>query len=78
VKLHAFSTSSSLDEGKWSASRLGRFTRQGNSPWYPPDRRLGGLQSRSGRGGEGKEAALSLFYQLTSYTPQTQLLTRSP
>jgi hypothetical protein len=27
---------------------------QGKSPWYPWDRRLGGLQSRSGRGGEKK------------------------
>jgi hypothetical protein len=27
---------------------------QGRSPWYPLDRRLGGTQSRSGRGGEGK------------------------
>jgi hypothetical protein len=27
---------------------------QGKSPWYPLDRRLGGLQSRSGRGGEEK------------------------
>jgi hypothetical protein len=25
---------------------------QGKSPWYPFDRRLGGPQSRSGRGGE--------------------------
>jgi len=24
---------------------------QGKSPWYPLDRRLAGLQSRSGRGG---------------------------
>jgi hypothetical protein len=27
---------------------------QGKSPWYPLDRRLGGPQSRSGRGGEDK------------------------
>jgi hypothetical protein len=26
----------------------------GKEPWYPLDRRLGGLQSRSGRGGEEK------------------------
>jgi len=25
---------------------------QGKSPWYPPDRRVGGPQRRSGRGGE--------------------------
>jgi hypothetical protein len=29
---------------------------QGNSPWYPSDRRLGGLQSRSGRGSEEKNS----------------------
>jgi hypothetical protein len=31
---------------------------QGNSPWYPLDRRLGGAQSRSGRGGEEKNSQL--------------------
>jgi hypothetical protein len=29
---------------------------QGNSPWYPLDRRLGGPQSLSGRGGEEKNS----------------------
>jgi hypothetical protein len=29
---------------------------QGKSPWYPLDKRLGGPQSRSGRGGEGKNS----------------------
>jgi hypothetical protein len=29
---------------------------QGNSPWYPLDRRLGGPQSRSGRGGEERNS----------------------
>jgi hypothetical protein len=29
---------------------------QGKSLWYPSDRRLGGLQSRSGRGGEEKNS----------------------
>jgi hypothetical protein len=29
---------------------------QGKSPWYPFDRRLGGPQSRSGRGGEEKNS----------------------
>jgi hypothetical protein len=38
----------------WSASRPGRFTRGGNSPWYPWDRRLDGPQSQSGRRGEEK------------------------
>jgi hypothetical protein len=28
----------------------------GKSPWYPMDRRLGGLQNRSGRGGEEKNS----------------------
>jgi len=28
---------------------------QGNSPWYPLDRRLGGPQSRSGSGAEEKK-----------------------
>jgi hypothetical protein len=29
---------------------------QGKSPWYPLDGRLGGPQSRSGRGGEEKNS----------------------
>jgi hypothetical protein len=29
---------------------------QGKSPWYPSDRRLGGLQNRSGHGGGEKSA----------------------
>jgi hypothetical protein len=29
---------------------------QGNRPWYPLDRRLGGPQSRSGHGGEEKDS----------------------
>jgi hypothetical protein len=29
---------------------------QGESPWYPIDRRLGGPQGRSGRGGEEKNS----------------------
>jgi hypothetical protein len=29
---------------------------QGNSSWYPLDKRLGGPQSRSGRGGEEKNS----------------------
>jgi hypothetical protein len=29
---------------------------QGKGPWYPLDRRLGGPQSRSGRGGEEKNS----------------------
>jgi hypothetical protein len=40
---------SALVGGEWSASRLGHFTPQGKSPRWPLDRRLGALQSRSGR-----------------------------
>jgi hypothetical protein len=29
---------------------------QGNNPWYPLDRRLGGPQNRSGRGGEERNS----------------------
>jgi hypothetical protein len=46
---------SALDGGEWSASRPGRFTPR-ESPWCPLDRRLGGPQSRSGRGGEEKNS----------------------
>jgi hypothetical protein len=31
---------------------LDRFTTREKAPWYPLDRRMGGPQSRSGRGGE--------------------------
>jgi hypothetical protein len=31
---------------------------QGKSPWYPLDKRLGGPQSRSERGGEEKSSHL--------------------
>jgi hypothetical protein len=55
VYFHTFLTSL-LDGGEWSASRPGRFTLQGKSPWYQLDRRLGGPQSRSGRGGEKKHS----------------------
>jgi hypothetical protein len=38
---------------RWVVSFTSRpLYSQGKSPWYPLDRRLGGLQSRSGRGGE--------------------------
>jgi hypothetical protein len=46
---------SALDGGEWLASRPGRFT-QGKSRRYPLDRRLGGIQSRSGHGGEEKNS----------------------
>jgi hypothetical protein len=40
-----------LDGGEWSASRPGHFTPGGKNPRYPLDRRLGGPQNRSRRGG---------------------------
>jgi len=47
----AFLTSA-LDGGEWSALPPGK------NPCYPLSRRLGGLQSRSGRGGEEKNSWL--------------------
>jgi hypothetical protein len=41
---------------------------QGNSPWYTLDRRLGGPQSRSGRGGEEKVLPEKVGV-LSGYTP---------
>jgi hypothetical protein len=55
AQLHAFLISA-LDVCEWSNSRSGRFTPKGKSTWYPLDRRLGGLQSRSGRGGEERNS----------------------
>jgi hypothetical protein len=52
------SLTSALVGGEWSASRSGRFTLQGKSPLYPLDRRLGGPQSRTGRGGEEKNSQI--------------------
>jgi len=54
VKRHVFLTSV-LEGGKWSASSSGALPPWGKSSRYPLDRRLGGSQSRSGRGGEEKE-----------------------
>jgi hypothetical protein len=51
VYVHIFLTSA-LAVGEWSASHPRRFTRRGNSPWYPLDRRLSGPQSQTGRRGE--------------------------
>jgi hypothetical protein len=48
------SSTSALDGGEWSASSPGRFTPKERAPRYPLDRRLGGPQSRYGRGGEEK------------------------
>jgi hypothetical protein len=52
------SLTSALDGGECSASRHGRFTPRGKSPWYPLDRRLRGPQSRSGCGGLEKNSQL--------------------
>jgi hypothetical protein len=41
-------TTSALDGGEWSASRLGRALPPGKDPRYPLYRRLGGPQSQSG------------------------------
>jgi hypothetical protein len=42
---------------KWVVSFTPRpLYPQGKIPWYPLDKRLGGLQSRSGRGGEEKNS----------------------
>jgi hypothetical protein len=46
---------SALDEGEWSASRPGHFTPRERAP-VPIGERLGGPQSRSGRGGEEKNS----------------------
>jgi hypothetical protein len=45
---------SALDGSEWLASRFGRFIPGEKNPWYPFDRRLDGLQSRSGRCEEEK------------------------
>jgi hypothetical protein len=41
---------------------------QGKSPWYPLDRRLGGPQSRYGRGGEEKNSQCAEVKNVWSYT----------
>jgi hypothetical protein len=45
-----------LDGGEWSASRPGRFKPRERAPATHWVRRLGGSQSRSGRGGEEKNS----------------------
>jgi hypothetical protein len=47
---------SALDVGEWSASRPGRFTPRERDPDTHWIGRLGGPQSRSVRGGEGKNS----------------------
>jgi hypothetical protein len=48
------SLTSALDGGECFSFMPRPLYPQGKSPWYPFDRRLGGHQSRSGRGGEEK------------------------
>jgi len=43
---------SALYGSEWSASRPGRYIPGEETPYYPLDRKLSGLQSQSGRGGE--------------------------
>jgi hypothetical protein len=48
---------------------------QGKSPWYPLDRRLGGPQSRSGRGGEEKSSQTLPGLELPTIQPVFQRYT---
>jgi hypothetical protein len=76
-------SSTFLDLGsrwEWSASCPCHFTPQGNSPWYPLDRRLGEPQSRSGHCGEveilqsGIKPRPSSPYPIAISTELSQLL----
>jgi len=64
VQLHALLISA-LDGGEWSASRPDHFTHREKAPGIPLDRRLGGPQSRCGRGGEEKNSTVSKAVQNT-------------
>jgi hypothetical protein len=50
------SLNSAFNRSEWPDSRSGRFIPRERSPRYSLDRRLGGPQSRSGRGGEEKNS----------------------
>jgi hypothetical protein len=50
------SLTSAVDGGEWSASHPGYFTPRKRAPRTHLDRRLGGPQSRSGRGCEEKSS----------------------
>jgi hypothetical protein len=55
VQLHAFSDLGT--RWRWVVSFMSQpLYPQGKSPWYSLDRRLGGSQTRSGRGGEEKNS----------------------
>jgi hypothetical protein len=45
-----------------ASSTLRPLYPQGKRPWYPLDRRLGGPQSRSGRGGDFIISTLHKYY----------------
>jgi hypothetical protein len=70
------SLTSALDGGKWSASRPGRFTPQGKSPWYPLYRRLDGPQSRSGHCVEEKNSQPPRGFESTISNKVTLWITR--
>jgi hypothetical protein len=48
---------------------------QGKNPWYPLDRRLGELQSRSGRGGKEKNFELPPGIEFPIIQPVVQRYT---
>jgi hypothetical protein len=48
---------------------------QGNSPWYPLDKRLGGPLSQSGRGGEEKNSQPLLGLEPPIIQPVAQCYT---
>jgi hypothetical protein len=77
VQLHAFLTSTP-DGSEWSASRPGRFILTQRAPLprrHPLDKRLGGLQSRSGRGGEEEILSRSLVIAiLILYSPERAII----
>jgi len=73
VQLYAILTSAP-DEVDWSDSRPGHFTPVKKNR-YPLDRRLGGLQSRSGCGSESKhDRPASLVTELTGLSQLSTLL----
>jgi hypothetical protein len=48
---------------------------QGRNPWYPVDKRLGGPQSRYGRGGEEKNSQPLPVFEPPIIQPVAQLYT---
>jgi hypothetical protein len=77
IQLYTFLTSV-LYGDEWQASRPGRFTPQGKSPYYPLDRRLCGHQSRSGRGGEEKNSQPLPWLEPLVIQPVTQRYSTEP